>query len=120
VKIVCLTIVLGIAAILPECINDSGQTITDGVYREPARVEELTVKGREMTLQLNSIKGSHLGIIRRTYRYEVLTDGKLRFLASSNDSFFVFTILNYEWSWDGKDIVRKHKETGEAVVFTRE
>jgi hypothetical protein len=119
-KIFSITIVLGIAALLPECVQDSGQTITEGIYREPSKVEALTVKGREVTLQLKATKGPNLGMVDGTYRYEVLTHGKLRFGASSNDPFFVFTILDYDWSWDSKDIVRKHKGTGETVVFTRE
>jgi hypothetical protein len=106
-------------AFLPQCIHDSGQTITDGVYRGPSKVESLTVKGQYMTLELNVVKGPRLGLIQGTYQYEVLTNQELRFRASSNDSFFVFTILAYDWIWNGKDIVRKHSETGQTVVFSR-
>ena len=119
-KTSCFAALLSLFAFLPECINDSGQRIRDGVYREPSKVEALTVKGQYMTLQLMVSKGPRLGLVSGTYRYEVLTNRELRFGASSNDAFFVFTVLDYDWIWDGKGILRKHGETGETVIFTRE
>ena len=119
-KIVCFAVAASLIGFLPQCIRDSGQRITDGVYREPSKVESLAVKGQFMTLELNVVKGPRLGLIQGTYQYEILTNQELRFRASSNDSFFVFTILNYDWIWNGKDIVRKHSETGATVVFSRD
>jgi hypothetical protein len=119
-KIFSVATIAAIVAFLPECSNRTDQRITDGVYREPSGIEMLTIKGRDITLQLNVTKGPRLGIVTGTYRYDLLKNGELRFGASSNDAFFVFTILNYAWIWNGKDIVRKHSETGATVVFLRE
>ena len=112
--------IVALSAFLPGCTNRTDQRIIDGIYREPSGIEMLTIKGRDITLQLNVTKGPRLGIVTETYRYDVLKNGELRFGASSNDSFFVFTILDYAWIWNGKDIVRKHSETGATVVFSRE
>ena len=119
-KIFSVTAITAIVAFLPECTSRTDQRITDGIYREPSGIEMLTIKGRDITLQLNVTKGPRLGIVTGTYRYDVLKNGELRFGASSNDAFFVFTILDYTWIWNGKDIVRKHSETRETVVFSRE
>ncbi|MEY2519951.1 MAG: hypothetical protein QOF24_1710 [Verrucomicrobiota bacterium] len=119
-KILCVAIVLGVATLLPECIHETDQKIIDGVYRESSKIEALTVKGQNMTLQLNVTKGPRLGVRSGQYEYHVLTNRELHFNASSNDSFFVFTILDYDWIWDGTNIVRKHGQTGETVIFARE
>lgn len=116
---ICSVIICGlIASFLPECIHDSGQRITDGVYREPSKAESLTVKGQSVTLELVASKGPRLGKVSGTYQYEILTNKELRFGASSNDSFFVFTVLAYDWIWDGSNIIRTKRENGEKVVFS--
>ena len=119
-KIFSAVAIATIVAFLSECSNRTDQRITEGIYREPSGVEMLTIKGRGIAFQLNVTKGPRLGIVTEAYRYDVLKDGELRFGASSNDAFFVFTILDYAWIWNGKDIVRKHKQTGATVVFSRE
>lgn len=118
-RIACLVAALLSSTFLTGCVRDSGQKITEGVYDEPAKVEAVTVKGQDMTLQLNATKGPRLGIVTRTYRYRVLTNHELRFDVSSNDPFFVFEVLKYDWIWDGTNIIRKDINTDETVVFAR-
>ncbi|MEN3367886.1 MAG: hypothetical protein V7609_29 [Verrucomicrobiota bacterium] len=119
-KIFCASIVLAVTVLLPACTDETTEKITDGVYREPSKIELLTVKGQRMTLQLSVAKGPRLGVRSGQYEYHVLKNRKLSFDASSNDSFFVQTILDYDWIWDGNRIVRKEKQTGQTLVFARD
>ena len=112
--------IMVVAALLPECVHDSGQQIVDGVYRASSSRETLTVMGKSITLHLNATKGPQVGMLSGTYPYEVLTNHELHFSASSNDSFFVFTVLDYKWLWDGKDIIRRHGSTGDVETFSRQ
>jgi hypothetical protein len=92
--------------------------IADGVYREPAKVETVTTNGELIEFQVRVVAGDQDRIVNRRYNYSLQADGKIRVIASSNDSVFVFGIMKYDWSWDGKSITRKDPKTGEVVTFT--
>jgi hypothetical protein len=113
----CLTVV---TAFLSGCVRENTATIPDGVYREPAGVGTVTVQGRNVTLQLDVTKGLRLGVQSGRYEYELMDDGQVALNGSSNDEFFLFAVVGYEWRWDGKNVIRKQKQSGEATVFSRD
>src|SRR5688500_2117711 len=106
-KSLCMPLALLLLASTPRCIRDSGRKIPDGVYREPSKIEALTVQGDRIEFQIRVLNERLPGIATREYRYKVLTNDELRFRASSNDTVFVEGVLRYGWLWDGKNIVRK-------------
>ena len=91
--------------------------ITNGIYREPAKVETIAVRGGEIEFQLRISREHQERIARRKYKYVLLPNGGIDVIGSSNDSVFVFAILKHAWSWDGKVIVRKDPETGDTTIF---
>jgi hypothetical protein len=108
-------------ALATGCATSRGETrITPGVYREPAKVEAVAIRGDVIEFRIRVAKLDPEKIFERMYSYTVATDGVIRVIASSNDSVFVFGVLNYGWSWDGKNIVRKDPKSGEAVIFALE
>jgi hypothetical protein len=111
---------LAFITFLTGCFHENTATIDNGVYREPAGVEAVTIQDHYMTLQLNMTKGLRPGLQSRRYEYELMSNGRLTLNGSSNDEFFLFAVITYDWLWDGKNIVRKHSDTGETVVFSRE
>lgn len=53
----------------------------------------------------------------REYPYEVLADGRIHFVVSSNSRFALRLALDYEWYWRDGEIVRIEVETGKATRF---
>lgn len=94
--------------------------ITDGIYREPAKVEMVAANGETLEFQIRVVTGGRDRIVNRKYKYSIESDGKIRVFASSNDSAFVFGVMKYDWSWDGKNVVRKDPKTGDVVTFSPE
>ena len=111
---------VAVATFLMGCVRENTATIVDGVYREPTGVGSVTVQGRNMTVQLNMTKGLRPGLQSRRYTYELMNDGQVALSGSSNDEFFLFAVVGYEWLWDGKNVIRKQKQSGETTVFSRD
>jgi hypothetical protein len=104
---------------LTSCMATSAR-ISAGVYREPAKIEMVAVDGEIIEFQIRVVAGDQDRIVNRKYKYALRPDGKIRVFASSNDSAFVFGVMKYDWSWDGKNVVRKDPKAGEVVTFARE
>jgi hypothetical protein len=130
-------ILLAVAAIsCTACstISRTGVQLPNGVYREPSGIETVEVNGNEATFHIKLLNRSLPGIYVRTYQYELLTNGQIFFPASSASSGLVMMegVSRYQWSWDGKHILRLHvryffdeqrkpqKEIGPRVIFARD
>jgi len=59
-------------------------------------------------------------LTRGPYTYDMEPSGEIRIHGSSNDSIFLFVIMDNDWSWDGKNIVRKERKSGKTQMFTIE
>jgi hypothetical protein len=95
--------------------------VPSGIYREPSHAESIEARGNGLTFSIRVPKLDPQKVLTRgPYEYAVNSSGHIRIYASSNDSVFVFGIMNYDWSWDGKNIVRKDVRTGEVVTFAPE
>jgi hypothetical protein len=53
----------------------------------------------------------------REYSYEVLPDGQIHFVVSSNSRFGLSLALDYDWRWHDSRIAKVHLETGETTWF---
>ncbi len=94
--------------------------ITDGIYREPTKIEMVAASGEMIEFNIRIVAEGQERVVSRKYKYSLQSDGKIRVFASSNDSAFVFGIMNYDWSWDGKSVLRKDTKTGDVVTFAAE
>lgn len=106
-------------ASLTSCMATTAR-ITDGIYREPAKVEMVAASGEMIEFRIRIVAEGQECVVSRKYKYSLQSDGKIRVFASSNDSAFVFGVMNYDWSWDGKSVVRKDPKTGDVVTFAAE
>jgi hypothetical protein len=131
-KLLCATLVVVVATILPNCGLDSRQRIPVGVYEEPSGQERVTSKGETLEFQVRLIGGQHEGKIgTNDYSYQVLRTGEIHVISSSSGAVFMEGILPYEWFWDGNQIIRKRVEPsrdergnmatklGPPVIFAR-
>jgi hypothetical protein len=98
----------------------SSLLIANGVYREPAKVEMVAVQGEEIEFQINISNGKESWILKRKYKYLLLSGGKIHVIASSNDSAFVFGVMKYDWFWNGRVILREDPKTRNTTTFERE
>lgn len=55
---------------------------------------------------------------RREYPYEVMPDGKVHFVVSSNDTLGLNLALDYEWVWQDSKIIKIELGTGKTTPFT--
>ena len=108
--------------LLSGCVASTAATrVPGGIYREPSNAESIEVRESGLTFSIRVPKLDPLKVLTRgPYEYAVTSSGPIRIYASSNDSVFVFGVLSYDWSWDGKNIVRKDVKTGDVVTFARE
>jgi len=56
---------------------------------------------------------------RREYPYEVLPDGRIYFVVSSNDSTGMDLAIDYRWMWQDGEITRIDLERDEKTTFAR-
>jgi len=105
-------------AVMTGCVSaHETKRITNGVYREATSIESVTVRGETVEFKIRVVKLDRERVFSRLYRYELTENGKIRVLASSNDPVFVGGVLQYDWFWDGRDIIRKEPKSGNSVIF---
>jgi hypothetical protein len=131
-KSICLAGGLIALASVTSCVSDLKTPIPNGVYREPSKVEAVTVNGPKLEFQIRAPKGAFQGkMATREYDYGMTDNDEIHIIGSSGDAVFVEAIIAYEWYWDGKRIIRKRvyyegdvmrpvKKYGETVIFTTE
>lgn len=97
---------------------NTGIEVPSGVYRDPSGAESIEARGKRLTFSIRVPKLDPQKVLTRgPYEYAVDSSGKIRIYASSNDSVFVFGIMNYGWSWDGTNIIRQQPRSAEVVAF---
>jgi hypothetical protein len=55
----------------------------------------------------------------RSFSYQVYEDGNLRLFGSSNDSYFLFLVMDCRWRWDGSTISCR-RDDGGTMIFARD
>ena len=116
--------------------------ISSGAYRKPADVGAITVRsinapgswdieyawpehdrwaGNILCFAIRNKRGGEEHVTYRRPSYEIDTrDQRIYLIGSSNDTLYLLGINRFEWYWDGANIIRKDRETGESVAYLRE
>jgi hypothetical protein len=114
-----VTFVLGL--LLSGCVASTTTIrVPGGIYREPGNAESIEACENGLTFSIRVPEIDPQKVFPRgPYCYAMEVSGKIRIYASSNDAAFLFEFLNYDWFWDGKNIVRKNVKSGDVVTFAR-
>lgn len=104
-------------ALASNACASSPARIGDGLYADAPESGVIAVRGNEMEFRMNvtDARVTRPGV--RSYKYSLERDGRIRFQGSSNDSFMVFELLKYEWTWTGIAIERKGHDSGVTTTF---
>ena len=90
--------------------------LPDGVYTSAEGAGTLTVKGDrvEVRIPANGASPYEYG----DYGYNLSRDGSVLFYGSSNSSYFVFVVTDYNWHWTGTGFESKSRRDGTTATFT--
>jgi hypothetical protein len=96
----------------------ASERITEGVYVS-ANGGTLTVKRDYIDIDIPATdKRADRGGARCFY--EVQPDGSLKLYGSSNSSYFLFAVQEWDWHWTGMEFQTKHLRDGTVVTYTRQ
>jgi len=51
------------------------------------------------------------------YAYTLYPDGRVQLFGSSNSSYYLFLVMDYEWRWTGTAFESKDRHDGTVVTF---
>ena len=107
-------IALALMLFLVGCVEKTSQ-IPSGIYTssESDSEEKLEVKGSEIFLHIKNVNGVFLD---RQLGYSVSPDGRITFRGISSNEW---SILRYDWTFDGKVIWKEDIKTKKKVSFVR-
>ena len=91
--------------------------IPAGTYYPESGNEKIVVVATRIYFQVSVDKQKPDVIGSREYPYEVLPDGRIYFVVSSNSTFGLRLALDYEWVWRDGKIVKIDLETGKQTPF---
>jgi hypothetical protein len=96
------------------CKVEKTSQIPSGIYisSESGSEEKVEVKGSEVVLHIKHTKEVYYD---RQCSYFVRSDGMIGFIISSNE----WSILRYDWTFDGKVIWKEDIKTKQKVSFVR-
>jgi hypothetical protein len=105
--------------------NTEVKKITDGVYRDPSKMEMVAIRGREIEFQIHVNDGQREQAVHKVYpNYTLLINGKFWPAATASVPIRSADVLlgvgRFEWFWDGDKITRRHPKSGETMIFLRE
>lgn len=92
--------------------------IPPGTYYPESGSERIVVVASRIYFHANVDKQNPDVIGSREYPYEVLADGRIHFVVSSNSTFGLRLAMEYDWVWRDGKIVRIDLETGKTTAFT--
>ena len=93
-------------------------SIPAGVYRCPGSADHIIVENDEIAffieLQPNRPRE---GVGSMTYGYEVMPDGRVRFVVTSTEA--AYGLGRFDFSWNGSEIVMQEVRGSRRCVFSR-
>lgn len=113
-----------IAGLLLAACSQPNRPIPPGSYYSEFGDERIVVVPTRIYFHV-LVDGSPFGadtvhpekISRREYPYEVLSDGRIYFVVSSNDSTGMDLAIDYRWMWRDGEITRIDLERDEKTTF---
>lgn len=91
--------------------------IPAGTYYPVSGDERIVVVPSMIYFHVNVDKENPDVIGSRDYPYEVLEDGTIHFVVSSNSTFGLRLAMDHEWIWRDGRIARVEVETGKTTWF---
>ena len=111
-KALIVVFVLAVAA-----CGQPNRPIPAGTYYPESGDERIVVVPSMIYFHVN-VDRKRPGIIgSRDYPYEVLPDGTIHFVVSSNSRFGLSLAMDYEWLWRDGRIGKVDLETGKTIWF---
>ena len=106
-------VVTALAVMLAGCA--SSLPLPDGTYANAQGAGTLIVKGDRVEVRIPAEGRSpyEYGILG----YDLYRDGTIRFMGSSNSSYYLFVVIDYQWRWTGTAIERKDQRDGRLVTY---
>lgn len=112
-----LTFLIVGAVLLATACTMPHRPIPAGTYHAESGAERIVAVPSRLFFQVN-VEPEYPEIIgSREYPYEVLADGQIHFVVSSNSRFALRLALDYEWYWRDGEIVRIEVKTGKETRF---
>ena len=91
--------------------------IPEGTYTNAQGAGTLTVSGERVEVRMpkgNARTPYDYG----SYGYSVFSDGSVQLHGSSNSSYYLFVVMEYQWRWTGTAFEARNRDDGTVVTFT--
>lgn len=111
------TFLLGLVCLLFVGCKTRTVTIPSGSYEDPTGKQRVIVRGKEIRFVIR-LEDDNSNLFDQTYDdYSIWPNGRLLpFPITSVDA--AFGVGRFDWSWDGKSIVRQKHKSQEILVFS--
>lgn len=106
-----------VMALFAGACTQPNRPIPAGTYYPETGRERIVVVPTRIYFHVNVDKQKPDVIGSREYPYEVLPDGAIYFVVSSNSTYGLSLAMDYEWLWRDGRIGKVHRETGETIWF---
>ncbi len=104
-----------VAALLTGCA--ATLRIPEGTYTNAQGAGSLTVSSERVEVRLpkgDALTPSDYG----SYGYSLFSDGSVQLYGSSNSSYYLFLVYDYQWRWTGTAFEARNRHDGTVVTFT--
>lgn len=106
-----------ISVLVATACGQPHRPIPAGTYYPESGDEKIVVVPSMIYFHVNVDKQKPDMIGSREYPYEVLPDGKIYFVVSSNSRFGLSLVMDYEWLWRDGRVGKVDLETGKTTWF---
>lgn len=90
--------------------------IPAGVYANPSGDETISARDSQLQFRVRTDPSHPETLVDRTYGYKVFKYGQL-VPGPMSSGEAALGVGRYRWTWDGKDILRYDRTTGETMTF---
>ena len=90
--------------------------LTDGTYTNSQGAGTLIVSGERIEVRLPT-RGTQTPSGYGSYGYTLYPDGRVQLFGSSNSSYYLHLVFDYEWRWTGSAFEIKDRHDGTIVTF---
>ena len=90
--------------------------LTDGTYTNAQGGGTLTVSGDRVEVRIPA-RDAPMPYGFGTYGYTLYPDGRVQLYGSSNSSYYLHLVFDYEWRWTGSAFEIKDRHDGTIVTF---